>query len=313
MSLRLRVTNLAAAYLLKPWLARVDDLADLRTAFERGARLGRRLPPYTWSRDVWLADRLLAKAVSVRPTAARAPESALILYFHGGAFVAGSPDTHLAMMARLARESRVELVAPDYRKAPEHPFPAALTDAKRAWQALRARGNPAETIVLAGDSAGGNIALALLAELLAEGERPAGLVAFSPVTDLTFSGDSFRTNVKCDLVLPMARKAEILRYYLGSEDPSAPRASPLFADFPAPPPVFLQVSSTEALYDDSRRMAESLEGAGGTVVCDVWKGMPHVWTLMEGHMPEAREGLRRAGAFIRRCVDQADATGLTMR
>ncbi len=136
---------------------------------------------------------------------------------------------------------------------------------------------------------------------------------FSPVTDLTFSGDSFRTNAKCDLVLPMARKAEMLRYYLGSEDPSAPCAPPLFADFPAPPPVFLQISSTEALYDDSRRMAESLERAGGTVVCDVWKGMPHVWTLMEGHMPEAREGLRRAGAFICRCVDQADATGLTMR
>jgi len=202
------------------------------------------------------------------------------------------------MLARLARLTGCEVIAPDYRLAPEHPFPAAVRDARSAWDGLIARGYQPEDVVIGGDSAGGNLALGLLAALLSEGIRPAGLYAFSPVTDLTFSGASIRANEGSDRLLPAARRGDLVRFYLGGAAPDDPRASPLLADFAAPPPVFLQFSETEILADDSRRMAAKLRAAGAVVTLDSWPDAPHVWVLFDGFIPEAREGLKRAAAFV---------------
>jgi epsilon-lactone hydrolase len=309
MSLRLGLLTAFARYILKPMVAHAAEPVPLRARFERVARRLFRFPPHSLIREISLAPGLPALAISNRAGSHPPRPRKLVLYFHGGAFVAGSPRTHAALLARLARLARVEIVAPAYRLAPEHPFPAAPDDARAAWDALIARGYRPADIVLGGDSAGGNLALGLLAGLLAEGQRPAGLFAFSPVTDLTFSGASIEANAARDSMLPTSRSDDLLRYYLPGTPPDDPRASPLFAQYPDPPPVFLQYAATEILADDCRRMADLLRENGGAVTCDEWPDAPHVWVIFDGYVPEAREGLKRAAGFVSGVLgpDQASA------
>ncbi|MCB1336204.1 MAG: alpha/beta hydrolase [Maritimibacter sp.] len=297
MSVRLNLLILASRLLVRPVALRADPI-KLRADFERGAVALLRCPPYTCLTPTRFAPGLSGLAIRSRPGSRPPHPGRVMLWFHGGAFVAGSPRTHAGLLARLARMGRLEVVAPAYRLAPEHPFPAAVEDARTAFDGLVARGYAPGNIVIGGDSAGGNFALGLLAGLLGDGVRPAGVVALSPVTDLTFSGASIAANAVRDPMLPAARRGDVDRYYLVGADPSDPRASPLFAAFPDPPPVFLQVGSTEILRDDSVRMAEVLRAAGGRVVLDEWEGAPHVFTLLDGWLPEAREGLRRVAGFI---------------
>jgi len=290
--LRLRALTAYLRWVEKPWLARVRDLPALRHGFERSARLGFRAPPYTLA----LPDR-----VGGRPAlwvACRARHAGAILYLHGGAYLMGSPETHRALVAALSGATGLPALLPDYRLAPEHPFPAALEDARAAWNGLIARGYPPDRIVLAGDSAGGGLALALLAGLLAEGQRPAATVAFSPWTDLTLSGASLAENATADPLLPVSRLSEAREYYLQGADPANPGASPLFAAFPDPPPVFLQVAETEILRDDTLRMADRLRSHGAEVALDLWPDAPHVWAIFQGRLPEADAALARAANFV---------------
>lgn len=315
MSLRLRLLTALARGVIKPMVAHAPEPVGLRARFERVAGRVFRFPPDSLVRETTLAPDLPALAISNRPGSHPPRAGKLVLYFHGGGFVAGSPRTHAALLARLARLARVEVVAPSYRLAPEHPFPAAPDDARAAWDALIARGYNAADIVIGGDSAGGNLALGLLAGLLADGQRPAGLFAFSPVTDLTFSGATLETNAGRDSMLPVSRTDDLLRYYLPDAPADDPRASPLFAQFPDPPPVFLQYSATEILADDCRRIADRLRASGGEVTCDEWPDAPHVWVIFDGYLPEAREGLKRAAGFVSRLIgnDQASASTPAIR
>ncbi|RMD92953.1 MAG: alpha/beta hydrolase, partial [Alphaproteobacteria bacterium] len=201
----------------------------------------------------------------------------LLLYLHGGAYVIGSSRTHKAMVARLCALTGAEAFLPDYRLAPEHPFPAAFEDACAAWSGLIERGYRANEIVIGGDSAGGGLALATLAHLCqSRRPPPAAAFAFSPWTDMTLSAPSLKENARADPLLPAARVAEARDYYLAGADPRDPRASPLFAAFPGAPPVFLQVALTEILRDDTLRMAEHLSSQGADVVTDLWPDAPHV-------------------------------------
>jgi acetyl esterase/lipase len=238
-----------------------------------------------------------------RVTCGRADRRRIVLFLHGGAYFAGSAATHLGLAARLARLARVEVALPDYRLLQEAPFPAAFDDACAAWDHLRACGYPPEGIVLAGDSAGGGLALALLARVLAQGERPAGLVAFSPWTDLSLSGRTLGS--AGEVLLPVGRMREAAGAYLGGADPRDPRASPLFAAFPGAPPVLIQVGGGEALADDSERMAARLREAGAEVVLQVWEGCPHVWQMFDGWVPEARAALIEAAGFIQTSLASA--------
>jgi len=209
------------------------------------------------------------------------------------------------MLGQLALDSKTDVVAQDYRLVLEAPFPAAFEDAVAAWDDLRGQGLGPSQILLAGDSAGGGLALALLAHLLARGERPAGLLALSPWTDLTHSGESIRRNARRDAMLPVRRTNAASEQYLAGADPTDPRASPHFAEFPNPPPVMLQVGDQEILLDDARRMAAKLEEAGGEVRLDVWEGAHHVWQLAFGFVPEAAEALRQAGAWAQETFEKA--------
>jgi acetyl esterase/lipase len=225
----------------------------------------------------------------------------VVLYFHGGGYVFGSPRTHAAMLARLARHGGLRAVLPEYRLAPEAPFPAAVEDARTAWAALLARGTAPGRVVIGGDSAGGGLALALLGDLLERGAPlPAGVFAFSPLTDLGFSGASFAANAAAEVLLPAARAAEMAALYLQGADPLDPMASPLFADFTGAPPVLLMAGDTEILLDDTRRMADRMRRQGVAVCEQIARDLPHVWPLFWRYLPEGDAALRTVAAWIRR-------------
>jgi acetyl esterase/lipase len=308
MSLRLWLLIAGNRWLVKPAVSHAEEPEHLREMFERSARKVFRPPPLSAMTDTKLAHGLMALRIRNRPAARPQRPRKVILYFHGGAFVTGSPRTHAGLMARLSRMTRTEVIAPAYRLAPEHPFPAAPDDAWTAFQALIARGYRAQDIVLGGDSAGGNLALGLLARALEAGERPAGLFAFSPVTDLAFTGASLAANAAADPALPASETAKIQSFYLQGADPDDPRASPLHAHFESPPPVFLQVARNEILFDDSLRMARRLKRAGGKVTLDIWDNTPHVFVMFENLVPEARTALKRAGRFVNELFDGQSET-----
>lgn len=290
MTFRLAAAVALARLLVKPALARARDPLRARRQFERLARL---LPPPPFL--LCLPDR----AGMYRITAGPVAEHGCLLWFHGGAYVTGSPETHSAMLGRLSRLSRLAVYAPDYPLAPLYPAPAAFDAAVAAHASLLAQGWRPDQILLGGDSAGGGLALALLSQLCRTGLRPAGAVLFSPWTDLTLAGMSLHSAAKADPILPVSRLQETVALVRGALAPEDPRLSPLFADFPAPPPVLLQLGSDEILRDDSRRIAARLQAAGGQVTLQEWPGAPHVWQLLDGLVPEARAALRQAAGFCR--------------
>ena len=278
-------------------MARAGDPAKLRARFERAARLGFRRPPDLLALPCSYPTDQGARAalwLSCRPRDTRQ----IILYFHGGGYIAGSPHTHAALAGRLARLTGMRLFAPSYRLAPEHPAPAAFDDARAAHAALLAKGYRPENIMLGGDSAGGGLALALLADLCQRGLPPAAAFAFSPFTDQTFSGASVQENGRRDHFFPADRVQELAAMIGGNCDPRDPRLSPLFADFPNCPKVLLQVSTSEILRDDSVRMEAHLRQQGADVRLETWENAPHVWQLFDGYIPEAREALRNTASFL---------------
>lgn len=225
-------------------------------------------------------------------------EDRVVFYLHGGGYIAGSPQTHMKMVARLARMAGMRAFVPSYRLAPEHPAPAALQDARAAFEHLLAKGYRADQIIIGGDSAGGGLALALLAQLCQAGLRPQAVFALAPFCDLTFSGASVQDNAQRDHLFPGDRGPFLANLVLGALSPLDPRISPLFGDFPQCPPVLLQVSESEILRDDSRRMAQALRAVGADVTVQEWPEAPHVWQIFDGWLPEARQALRHVAEFI---------------
>lgn len=295
MSLRLRITTLAMRWVAKPLLARVKDPFKARRDFSFLCR-ALRVPPYV----LHLIDHgpVSLNWISVK----RQRADWVILYLHGGGYIAGSPLTHLGLTARLAKITGLQVASPNYRLAPDYPAPAAFDDAKSAHSLVVAKGYAPGCIILAGDSAGGGMALALLADLCRNGLTPAGLFAFSPWTDLAMTGASLRKNAERDPLLPVNRMTEAVSMVLGKLDRRDARVSPLYSGFADPPPVLLQVGQSEILLDDSRRIADLLRNAGGNVQLDEWQDCPHVWQMLDGFLPEAREALSDVAAFVRKLI-----------
>ncbi len=218
-----------------------------------------------------------------RLSAQTARTAAAILYIHGGAWSSGSPQSHRPITWRLAKQTGVAVYAIDYRLAPEHRYPAQLDDCTRAYDALLEKGVPAQSIVVAGDSAGGNLTLALALRLKSEGKPlPAALVCLSAITDLTSSGRSFKTNETAEAIFPPHVLGVFREIYSPGADYSVPVLSPLFGDVTGLPPTLFQVAATELLLDDSVRMAEKAAGVAATL--DVWPGL--------------RQAIERMAAFI---------------
>ncbi|WP_206954400.1 alpha/beta hydrolase [Trinickia acidisoli] len=224
-----------------------------------------------------------------------------ILYCHGGGYYFCSPASHRPLVFGLATRSGARTFSLDYRLAPEHPFPAALDDALAAYRRLLAEGTPADSIVIAGDSAGGGLALATLVALRdARDPLPAAGVLFSPWTDLAATGGTLQSNDGIDPMFCGAAIGRAAKLYVGDADPTHPYLSPLYADFSGLPPLLIQASSTEVLLDDARRVAERAHAAGVAVQFEVWPKMPHGWHLWTPFVPEAKQALEGAAQFVRR-------------
>jgi epsilon-lactone hydrolase len=290
-SLQLRSLALAMRVLLRPIFTLALKPAMARRGFRLASTLFIRPRGLLVKTDAILPDMLW---ISV----GKADPARVILYFHGGAYIACDPMGYRGLVGRISQLTGLKVAAPTYRLAPEHPAPAAFEDAQRAHEAVVAAGYDPGQIILGGDSAGGGLALALLADLCARGLQPAGLFAFSPWTDLSMTGASLVVNAAADPVLPAARMPDIVKMVVGDLDPKDARISPLFADFVRPSPTLIQVGTTEILRDDARRMVQRLQLAGGQATLSEWQAAPHVWQLLDGYVPEARAALTEVASFI---------------
>jgi monoterpene epsilon-lactone hydrolase len=228
----------------------------------------------------------------------------VVLYLHGGGYVIGSPRTHIALAGELARRARTRLVSLDYRLAPEHPFPAAVEDGLAAYRELLQRSEHPADVVLAGDSAGGGLAIAtLLAAREAGLPMPAAVVVFSPWADLTLTGASIETKHGIDPIFIRSDFEEYRMHYLGQQDPSAPTASPALTDLTGLPPLLIQVGSNEILLDDAVRLAARAGSDDVDVTLQIWGGLPHVFQHQSGFVDEAGQALDYAARFLSQAHD----------
>jgi acetyl esterase/lipase len=231
-----------------------------------------------------------------------------ILYLHGGAYVFGNCTTHRQLVSYIARACGVRALVIEYRLAPENPFPAAIEDSLAAYRALRDEGYAAGDIILAGDSAGGGLVMALLLSLRDAGEQmPAGAVLLSPWLDLTASGESMQTRARRDPWFKPPDMPIIASYYCAEDDYRNPLVSAVYADVAGLPPVYIQVGDDEILLSDSTRIAEKIEAAGGEVTLEVWPRMFHVFQVFVHQMPESRDAIAKLVPFVRARLGIADS------
>jgi len=234
----------------------------------------------------------------VRPASSRSDEA--ILYLHGGWFCAGSAKAYRHLVGHIAARAGTRAFVPDYRLAPEHPFPAAVDDVLATYRGMGDSG--IRRIAVTGDSAGGNLALVLASCVTAE-TVPAkailvGAVAMSPVTDLTLSGATYQTRADDDPYFTRQQVAELVHSYLGSAAANDPLASPLQGRFSGLPPIRIHVGDDEVLLDDSRRYVERAIAAGVDARLDVWTGMPHGFVAIIGPIKASAQALDAIGRFL---------------
>ena len=225
---------------------------------------------------------------------------AAIVHVHGGWFTWGTARAFRNFVGHIALSAGTDAFIPDYRLAPEHPFPAAVRDLEACYRGLIDEG--ITQIALTGDSAGGNLALVLLSTASAaassDAVAPVGAVVFSPITDLALTGESYDTRAEAELYFTKSQAAGLVRSYLGVTDPKNPLASPLYADLTGLPPIRVHVGDDEVLLDDSRRYVEHAVGAGVDARVDIWMGMPHGFVTNVGGFNAATQALKASGAFL---------------
>jgi monoterpene epsilon-lactone hydrolase len=250
--------------------------------------------------DVSRADIDMAGVPGCRIQAPGVRDDQAVLYLHGGGYVMGSLNTHQELMGRISRQLNTTVYGVDYRLAPESPWPAAVDDAVTAWDWLLGSGIAANQTVVAGDSAGGGLAVALLMALKEQAKpMPAGAVLFSPWTDLTGSGDSVSSRAEADPMISPATLQPMAAHYHADNPADLPSVSPLFGDLSDFPPLLIQVGDAEILLDDSTRLHQRAEAAGTSSTLHVFEEAFHVFQAM-GMLPEAAEALEEMEAFYKR-------------
>jgi acetyl esterase/lipase len=224
----------------------------------------------------------------------------VILYLHGGGYVVGSPKSHERLVGHLAKATGCRALNVDYRLAPEHPHPAAVTDATNAYRWLLAQGFKPEHIAISGDSAGGGLTLATLLSLKENGlPQPAAAVPLSPWTDMEGLGESMTTNAANVLMIQKEGLQGTVGAFLGEANPRDPLAAPLHGDYRGLAPLYIQVGGDETLLDDSTRVAEKAAAAGVEVKLDIFPEMQHVFQASVGNIPEATDAVQRIGQYLK--------------
>lgn len=275
-------------------LAAAQDMAAARKVLNSGG--------YKPPRDVRITQDVVGGVPGEWVESAAGSGRVTLLYLHGGGYFACSAKTHRAVTSFFARQG-FRVFAPNYRLAPEHPFPAGIDDAQAVYAALLGMGISPSQLAVSGDSAGGGLSLALMLRLRDRSlPQPAAAILFSPLTDLVGTGTSRITNDRHCAMFYGARMALGAELYLGGADPRTPLASPLFADLRGLPPMLIHVGTNEVLLDDSTLLAERAREAGVEVELRLWPRVPHVWQLFHWIIPEGRESLGAAAAFIRQRI-----------
>ena len=224
----------------------------------------------------------------------------VLVFFHGGGYCSGSIRSHRSMASEAGRAAGIRALAVGYRLAPEHPYPAALQDAMAVYDALLADGVPARHVAVGGDSAGGNLALALILRLREAGKPlPACGWLVSPWTDLAMTGATLASKASVDPIISKPYLQELADAFLAGTDPKLPLVSPLYADLAGLPPLLVQVGSAETLLDDAIRIAARAAADDVRVTLEVWPRMIHAWHLWAARLASGRSALASAGAFMR--------------
>lgn len=289
-SLRARLVARAARRLVKPRTLHRPDVEASRALVQRFV-----LPPPWRTR----AEPATIGGVPGEWVLGRESLAGTLVYLHGGAYAVCSAATHRQVTGAFARRG-FRVFAPNYRLAPEHPFPAALDDVVAVYRGLLAAGSKPEDIAVAGESAGGGLTLALLVRLRDEGlPLPGAGILFSPWADMSLEGESLRSNEALDPMFHGIHAAYVASLYVGDTDPRDPHLSPVHADLSGLPPLLVHVGATELLLDDSRRIVARAEAAGVRVSFTIWRDVVHGWQLMSAVLPEARRSIDEAAAFIR--------------
>lgn len=235
-------------------------------------------------------------------------DSAAIVWLHGGGYLIGSAHGYRAMAAAVSAASGHPVVVPDYRRAPENPYPAALQDAQAVMNwAAQAYG---DRWVLAGDSAGGGLTMASLIRARdAATPMPAGAVLVSPLADLTASGASFDTYAAEDMAISRRSVKHLAYAYLNGHDPGDPHVSPIFGTFDRMPPTLIMASDREVLLDDARTLHAAMQRDGSRSTLSVYAGVCHAWTMFASYMPRARRAVDEISVFARAAIDAARTEG----
>jgi epsilon-lactone hydrolase len=250
--------------------------------------------------DIAVSERVLGGVPGYLHTPPDADATRIGIWLHGGGYVFGSQRSHGAMVAEGARAAGLPILHPQYRRAPEHRYPAALEDAVAVYAAVLDEGRAPDQVVVIGDSAGGGLAIATVLAARDRGLPVPGAVAcISPWTDLACTGETFRTLAEDDPMVSTSVTCRVAEAYLAGTEPRTPYASPLYGDVRGFPPTLIQVGERELLRSDSERFAARLSAAGSPVTLEVWPGMVHVWHLHHTRLSKGRAGLARLGAFLR--------------
>jgi acetyl esterase/lipase len=244
-------------------------------------------------------ERVTAAGVAAEWIIPKAPTETVILFFHGGWYSGGSLLGHREFLTRIAVASGARVLAPDYRLAPEHPYPAGIDDGMQVWQWLTTQVSPKQ-IIVAGDSCGSGLSLALMLRLRAAGAPlPKSAILICPWVDLSATGGSLLTNAPYDWAEPEEVAARV-KLYLGAGDPKRPEVSPVFADLRGLPPMLVQAGGAEMLLDQETMFVERARATGVDVTFEVTPDMIHDWQLFATLIPEGLQAIERLGAFAKR-------------
>ena len=294
-SLKSRFFYYAVKHQLRKFALRGGSLEQVRAARDKSSKRMFPAPPGVSVQPAQLGG---CPGEWLRPAGAAA--NTVLLYLHGGAYITGSCHTHRGLAGHLAQSAGLDCFLLDYRLAPEHPFPAAVEDAQAAYLALHKQ-DPARTIVLAGDSAGGGLALALALRLRDAGHAAPGAMALlSPWTDLTLSLPTHQSKAVKDPFFPDSTTLSMAaQLYAGTSGLAQPLASPHFAALHGLPRTLIHVGEHEALLGDAQALAAKLQAAGTAVQLQEFQGMWHVWQIFAGRCAEADTSIKQLGAFLR--------------
>ena len=250
--------------------------------------------------DIEVENLTVAGGAAERLRAPGADPKRVLLYLHGGGYVMGSPNTHRSLAGELSRAAQATVLLPDYRLAPEAPFPAAVDDAVAAYQWLLGQGLAAQQLAIAGDSAGGGLTAATLLALRDRGlPMPCAGVCISPWSDLNCSNASYQTRAAADPMITDADITLMAATYLAGADAKQPLASPNRADLRGLPPLLIQVGRDEMLLDDAVVLHEAARSAGVESTLEIWDDMIHVWHAFHPMLPEGKQGIARIGEYLR--------------